>query len=59
MEVKAYDGFKGELWKDEINVRNFIPVSYTHLVGDLFFNIFRIQPFYNGPFFYDQDLVAK
>ena len=24
MEVKAYDGFKGELWKDEINVRNFI-----------------------------------
>ena len=33
MEVKAYDGFKGELWKDEINVRNFIQENYTPYEG--------------------------
>ena len=33
MDVKAYDGFKGELWKDEINVRNFIQENYTPYEG--------------------------
>ena len=33
MEVKAYDGFKGVLWKDEINVRNFIQENYTPYEG--------------------------
>lgn len=33
MEVKAYDGFRGELWKDEINVRNFIQENYTPYEG--------------------------
>ena len=33
MEVKAYDGFKGELWKDEINVRDFIQENYTPYEG--------------------------
>ena len=33
MEVKAYDGFKGEHWKDEINVRNFIQENYTPYEG--------------------------
>lgn len=33
MEVKAYEGFKGELWKDEINVRNFIQENYTPYEG--------------------------
>ncbi|WP_311481742.1 formate C-acetyltransferase [uncultured Anaerococcus sp.] len=33
MELKAYDGFKGELWKDEINVRDFIQANYTPYEG--------------------------
>lgn len=33
MDVKAYDGFKGELWKDEINVRDFIQENYTPYEG--------------------------
>ena len=33
MEVKAYDGFKGQLWKDEINVRDFIQENYTPYEG--------------------------
>ena len=39
IEMKEWDGFEGRLWKEEINVRQFIQdnytpyaVSYTHLV---------------------------
>lgn len=32
--MKAWNGFKGELWKKEINVRNFIQNNYTPYEGD-------------------------
>lgn len=33
MEKLAYDGFKGQKWKDEINVRDFIQENYTPYEG--------------------------
>ena len=35
-EFEQWNGFEGRLWKEEVNVRDFIqnnytPVSYTHL----------------------------
>ncbi|MDY3006432.1 formate C-acetyltransferase [Anaerococcus porci] len=32
--MKAYENFKGQIWKDEINVRNFILENYTPYEGD-------------------------
>ena len=32
--MKAYENFKGQIWKDEINVRNFIQENYTPYEGD-------------------------
>ncbi len=34
MEHKNWNGFKGELWKNEINVRNFIQTNYKEYTGD-------------------------
>ncbi len=33
-EVEAWQGFKGERWKSEINVRDFIQWNYTQYEGD-------------------------
>jgi len=41
MEQEAWSGFKGRLWKEEINVRDFIQENYTHYDGD--------QSFLTGP----------
>lgn len=30
----AWDGFKGRIWREEINVRNFIQKNYTPYDGD-------------------------
>lgn len=32
--MKAYEGFKGTVWKNEINVRDFIQENYTPYEGD-------------------------
>ena len=32
--AEAWDGFKGRLWKDEVNVRDFIQNNYTPYDGD-------------------------
>ena len=29
LEMKEWDGFEGRLWKEEINVRQFIQLCYT------------------------------
>ena len=34
MEHKNWNGFKGELWKNEINVRDFIQNNYEEYTGD-------------------------
>ena len=34
IEMKEWDGFEGRLWKEEINVRQFIQDSYTPYDGD-------------------------
>ena len=34
VEMKEWDGFEGRLWKDEINVRQFIQDNYTPYEGD-------------------------
>ena len=34
MEHKNWDGFKGSLWKNEINVRDFIQENYKEYTGD-------------------------
>ncbi len=34
MNTNAWQGFKGHLWKDEINVRDFIQKNYTQYNGD-------------------------
>ena len=34
MEHKNWDGFKGEAWKNEINVRDFIQTNYKEYTGD-------------------------
>ena len=34
MEHKNWNGFKGELWKNEINVRDFIQNNYKEYTGD-------------------------
>ncbi|MBR5233489.1 MAG: formate C-acetyltransferase [Clostridia bacterium] len=34
MEHKNWNGFKGELWKNEINVRDFIQNNYKEYIGD-------------------------
>ena len=34
MEHKNWNGFKGNLWKEEINVRDFIQNNYTEYTGD-------------------------
>ena len=34
MEHKNWDGFKGEAWKNEINVRDFIQANYKEYKGD-------------------------
>ncbi|MDD6762146.1 MAG: formate C-acetyltransferase [Clostridiales bacterium] len=34
MNTNAWQGFKGRLWKDEINVRDFIQNNYTQYEGD-------------------------
>ena len=33
-QEKAWEHFKGEVWKREINVREFIQFNYTPYVGD-------------------------
>ena len=33
MEHKNWEGFKGDIWKDEINVRDFIQNNYTEYTG--------------------------
>lgn len=30
----AWDGFKGNMWKEEVNVRDFIQKNYTPYYGD-------------------------
>ena len=30
----AWDGFRGEMWQEEINVRDFIQKNYTPYDGD-------------------------
>ena len=30
----AWDGFRGEIWQEEINVRDFIQKNYTPYDGD-------------------------
>ena len=32
--MKYWNGFVGELWKNEINVRDFIQCNYTPYTGD-------------------------
>ena len=32
--MNEYDGFKGEKWKEEINVKQFILDNYTEYTGD-------------------------
>lgn len=34
MEHKNWNGFKGDVWKNEINVRDFIQNNYTEYTGD-------------------------
>ena len=34
VEIKEWDGFEGRLWKEEINVRQFIQDNYTPYEGD-------------------------
>ena len=34
IEIKEWDGFEGRLWKEEINVRQFIQDNYTPYDGD-------------------------
>ena len=34
LEMKEWDGFEGRLWKEEINVRDFIQNNYTPYDGD-------------------------
>ena len=34
MEHKNWNGFKGETWKNEINVRDFIQNNYKEYTGD-------------------------
>ena len=34
IEMKEWDGFEGRLWKEEINVRQFIQDNYTPYAGD-------------------------
>lgn len=34
MEFKQWEGFKGETWKNEINVRNFIKKNYTPFLDE-------------------------
>ena len=34
VEMKEWDGFEGRLWKEEINVRQFIQDNYTSYEGD-------------------------
>ncbi len=33
LEMKEWDGFEGRLWKEEINVRQFIQDNYTPYDG--------------------------
>ena len=33
LEMKEWDGFEGRLWKEEINVRQFIQDTYTPYDG--------------------------
>lgn len=39
--MEAYKGFKGQTWKDEININDFILQNYTEYTGD--------ESFLNGP----------
>ena len=32
LEMKEWDGFEGRLWKEEINVRQFIQDNYTPMM---------------------------
>ncbi len=34
LEMKEWDGFEGRLWKEEINVRQFIQDNYTPYDGN-------------------------
>ena len=34
MEHKNWNGFKGQAWRDEINVRDFIQSNYKEYTGD-------------------------
>ena len=34
LENKQWDGFEGELWREEINVRDFIQKNYRPYDGD-------------------------
>ena len=34
VNFKEWDGFEGRLWKEEINVRDFIQNNYTPYDGD-------------------------
>jgi|GEM_PF-4466024 len=43
-ENECWDHFKGETWKREINVRDFIQSNYTPYEGFLFSRFFREDP---------------
>ena len=32
--IKAWEGFKGQKWKEEINIQDFIAHNYTEYLGD-------------------------
>ena len=34
IQNEAWNGFKGKLWRDEVNVRDFIQNNYTPYEGD-------------------------
>ena len=34
MEMKQWEGFLGNTWKNEINVRDFIAQNYSEYLGD-------------------------
>lgn len=33
-QFEQWDGFQGRLWKDDVNVRDFIQMNYTPYDGD-------------------------
>ena len=43
LEMKEWDGFEGRLWKEEINVRQFIQDNYTPY--DIFYQVVLLSHF--------------